>query len=275
MDRDAAISDLRKLLDSYLPDRPIKYGFRFIDALPEPLLLGKRLDPLPFTGLVIGVSEKAIFITSGMHQFEIVDRAQVTMTPPIGDYVEVAPYSRRNFDGTFVRILKLGEAMAIAETLPASKILSYDGNIELPIQAKHSDDLAGLILQLEMLPAPDGFRSIAHLLVDAGASDFELNDPDEHSKYRSSPSISFSVKTNKYHGRVQITYDRGRDYYIFELYNDGQIVEQITDVCWEDLADILADKVDDGEWRQIKITPIKLPVRCESPSMCDRPYICG
>ncbi|MBN0639495.1 GTPase, partial [Pseudomonas aeruginosa] len=93
---------------------------------------------------------------------------------------------------------------------------------KLPIAEPQCPELQELIHQLEQLPAPDGFRRITHLLVDAGARDITWVDPLPADIIRTPPAIGFTVATTKFQGRVTVLYERGLDLYAVELHRDGE-----------------------------------------------------
>nr|EKX0146394.1 GTPase [Pseudomonas aeruginosa] len=99
---------------------------------------------------------------------------------------------------------------------------------KLPIPTPQCMELGQLIEQLEEMPAPDRFRRITHMLVDAGARDFTWVDPTPSKIIETPPAISFTVSTAKFEGRVTILYDRGGDTYVVELHRqNGESVELV------------------------------------------------
>ena len=122
-------------------------------------------------------------------------------------------------------------------------------------------ELQQLIEQLETLPAPDGYRRITHLLVDAGACDFTWVDPLPKDIIATPPAISFNVVTAKFQGRVTVLYERGDDLYAVELHRDGELVERVDEVFFDDLGNTLERLIDDGSWRQIRVSTVQKPAR--------------
>ena len=110
-----------------------------------------------------------------------------------------------------------------------------------------------LVNQLEQLPAPDGFRRITHLLVDAGARDITWVDPLPADIIRTPPAIGFTVATMKFQGRVTVLYERGLDLYAVELHRDGELVERVDEVFFDTLGETLERLIDDGSWRRIRV----------------------
>jgi len=106
------------------------------------------------------------------------------------------------------------------------------------------------------MPAPDGFRRITHMLVDAGAHDFTWVDPKPSRIIETPPAISFSVSTSKFEGQVTILYDRGGDTYAVELSRDGELVDRHDEVYFDMLGEVLERLIDDGHWRLIDVSVI-------------------
>src|SRR3546814_13038287 len=111
------------------------------------------------------------------------------------------------------------------------------------------------------MPAPDGHRRIAHMLVDAQARDFELVDPTPADIIRTPPTVSFTVETGRFSGRVSIIYLRADDAYAVALHRDDEQVERRDDVYFDMLGQTLADLIDDGTWRRIRVQTLQQPVR--------------
>jgi len=106
------------------------------------------------------------------------------------------------------------------------------------------------------MPAPDGFRRITHMLVDAGARDFTWVDPKPSKIIETPPAIGFTVSTAKFAGRVTILYDRACDTYVVELHGDGGLVDRHDQVHFDTLGEVLTRLIDDGRWRLIDVSVI-------------------
>ena len=117
-------------------------------------------------------------------------------------------------------------------------------------------ELQDLVDQLEQLPAPDGFRRITHLLVDAGARDFTCVNPLPGDIIRTPPAIGFTVATAKFQGQVTVLYERGLDLYAVELRREGDLVERVDTLCFDSLGDTLERLIDDGSWRRIQVVTL-------------------
>jgi len=126
-------------------------------------------------------------------------------------------------------------------------------NLLLPLPAPRCPELAELIAQIENLPAPDGFRRIANLLVDAQARNFYCVDPAQDHIIDTPPAIGFDVDTGKFSGRVGVLYDRTLDLYVVELRHGGDLVAREEQVDFSALGGTLERLIDDGAWRRIRI----------------------
>src|SRR3546814_19904403 len=106
------------------------------------------------------------------------------------------------------------------------------------------------------MPAPDGFRRITHMLVDAGARDFTWVDPKPSKIIETPPAISFTTSTAKFKGRVTVLYDRGGDAYVVELHRDGELVDRYDEVYFDMLGAVLERLIAACRWRLIDVSVI-------------------
>ena len=67
--------------------------------------------------------------------------------------------------------------------------------------------------------------------------------------------------TAKFQGRVTVLYERGDDLYAVELHRDGELVERVDEVFFDDLGNTLERLIDDGSWRQIRVSTVQKPAR--------------
>lgn len=187
----------------------------------------------------------------------MLDRDLVTNDPDEGVNVHVEPYARRRFDG-----LRADTPEERTERRPDGTSYTIKTHVlgsapaKLPIPKPKCMELGQLIEQLEEMPAPDRFRRITHMLVDAGARDFSWVDPTPSKILETPPAISFTVSTEKFHGQVTILYDRGADTYVVELRHEGELIDRRDDVYFDDLGSVLGKLLDDGSWRRIAVSVI-------------------
>jgi hypothetical protein len=257
MDHEAIRAELPSLVIGHLPRNVRKFKFRIYDDKPPVSTLGFLVDPEPFEGTVIAITESAIIVKVDRAVFGVVDRRLASEIPRIGARVRVTPYARHHFDGTRVdapteerRHTSDGHAYAVRS------VILGGAATRLPVSKPRCSELAALIEQIERMPAPDGFRRIAHLLADAGARDFTCVDPDEAAIIKTPPAIRFAVGTSKFSGQVTILYERGPDLYAVELHRDGELVDRVDEVFFDDLGHTLEQLIDDGHWRRIWIETI-------------------
>ncbi len=254
MDYDAVRISLPRIVRPYLPRGVSKYEFRFVESIPDYSAVGIRLDPPPFCGRVIAVTQDAIVVKTDRNRFDVIDRSVATLVPDVGDRVEVTPYGRHHFDGSRVGSITDADGTQPDGLSGLSRLIIFGGSItHFPVVAKRSSYLSELIRQLEHLPAPDGFRTLAHLLVDAKATNFTVVDPEDNDAHAISPALHFSVTTEKFEGDVHLIYDYQKDYYVIELRKSSVIVDRVADICFDQIGDVLDEKIDDGRWRLIHI----------------------
>ena len=254
MDHQLIRQQLPKLVAGHVPSNARNFKFVIFDGEPKVSTLGFHIDPKPFEGKVVARTDEAIVVKAGRTQFMVLDRALVSEEPDEGAKVQVAPYARRRFDG--LRADTPEERTEYTSDGRPYKIQSLvlgSAPAKLPIPEPRCLELQQLIEQLETLPAPDGYRRITHMLVDAGASDFTWVDPLPKDIIKTPPTISFTVSTMKFQGRVSVLYERDLDVYAVELHRDGELVERVDEVYFDTLGETLERLIDDGAWRRIRV----------------------
>lgn len=280
LDKTTIKQSLSELIQPLVPKNCRRYHYRFCELLPQTNAWGFQIDPQPFKGKVTLIHNDFILIQEegSKNKFVIVDRAYLDNLPELGAKVEVIPYARRHFNGQRIdEPEKEVRTLADGTAYTVTKMLLGGTTTELPLPVPKEQiqcpELLALVEQLEQLPAPDGFRCISHLLVDAGAKDFTLNDPKASDIKKSPPSISFRVANAKFIGEVTIGYDRGADTYFIQIrptklispadcvaMEDSSLAKttanesmEITDVYFDELGLRLAELIDDGAWQVIKV----------------------
>ncbi|MDR0578699.1 MAG: GTPase [Candidatus Accumulibacter sp.] len=256
MDHAIIAAQLPALTQAFVPRNCRGFGYRIFDGRPKVSAMGFFVDPRPFEGKVVACTDAAIIVKNQgkRSEFSVLDRALVTLAPGEGAKVRVEPYVRRRFDGLRADTPK--EETRVDSDGRAYTIQTHvlgDASVRLPIPQPRCPELRQLIGQLEELPAPDGFRCITHLLVDAGARDFSWVDPEPEDLIATPPALSFSVSTEKFQGRVTVLYERGLDLYAVELSRDGELVERVDYLGFDALGKELERLIDDGNWRKIRV----------------------
>jgi len=264
MDTQAIRAQMPTLVCGHVPRNIRSFKFNIFDGQPKISTLGFHIDPKPFAGKVIATTDEAIVVKTGRAEFAVLDRALVTEVPDEGAKVQVEPYARRRFDGQRADTPEeQTEFTADGRPFTVKRFVLGSAPAKLPIAEPRCPELQDLVNQLEQLPAPDGFRRITHLLVDAGARDITCVDPQPDDIIRTPPAISFSVTTTRFQGRVTVLYERGLDLYAVELHRSGELVERVDEVFSDALGETLERLIDDGSWRRIRVQCLsgRKPVR--------------
>jgi len=265
MDKNAIRAQMPMLVAGHVPSNCRNFSMRIYDGEPVSSALGFHVDPQPFEGKVIVATDAAIVVKMGRATFAVLDRTLVTAVPEIGAKVHVEPYARRRFDGQRADTPEPStERTCDGVPYTVTTILLGDAPAKLPVPTPRCPELLELIGQIEKLPAPDRFRRLSHLLVDAGAKDFTWVDPLPHNIVNTPPAIGFTVDTAKFRGRVTVIYDRGFDYYSVVLAGtDGQSINRVDHIDFSSLGTVLEDLIDDGSWRRIRVqcTSARKPAR--------------
>lgn len=254
MNEQAIRAQLPALVSGHLPRNAQRFKFRLYSDQPQESMLGFKVDPKPFEGRVIATTEEAIVIKTGRTEFAVVDRQLASLVPEEGAKVSIRPYARRRFDGLRAdtpdeetRQLSDGTAYTVKTRILGS------APAKLPIPTPRCEYLQSLIDLLEQAPAPDGYRRITHLMVDAGARDITWVDPEPDDIFRTPPAINFTVSTGKFEGQVTFLYERGQDLYVIELRRNSELIERVSEVYFDEVGEVMERLIDDGSWRQIQV----------------------
>lgn len=262
MDHQAIRQQMPTLVAGHVPSNARSFQFNIFDGQPKETMLGFHIDPQPFEGKVVATTDDAIVVKISRTTFAVLDRTLVTEVPPEGARVEVSPYARRRFDGLRADTPEdVIEHRADGTQYALQRMILGAAPAKLPVAQPQCLELQQLIEQLEEMPAPDGHRRITHMLVDAQARDVTLVDPKPSDIIRTPPSVSFTVETAKFAGRVSVIYMRGADTYSVELQHNDERVERRDDVYFDMLGETLAELIDDGSWRCIQVRTVHKTAR--------------
>ncbi|MGE4593385.1 GTPase [Alcaligenes sp.] len=257
MDRSLIKSMMPSLVAGHVPRNVRSFKYRVFDDQPPSSTLGFAIDPQPFEGKVVAANDNVIVIKLKPSEFAVLDPKLVSNVPSEGTKVRVQPYARRRFDGLRADTPEvITEHTSDGVPYTVSRHILGSAPAKLPIPKPQCMELGQLIQQLEEMPAPDGFRRITHMLVDAGARDFTWVDPLPSKIIETPPAISFTVSTAKLEGQVTILYDRGDDTYVVELRRNGELCDRHDEVYFDMLGEVLERLIDDGRWRLIDVNVI-------------------
>jgi len=254
MDLDQLRASIPSLVASHLPRNARQYRYRTYDGLPQPSSYGLHLDPMPFQGTVIAKTDDALIVKTGRIAFAAIDRTLASVDPDPGTMIEAVPYARHDFAGNRIDAPDERHEEIDGHHFTVQTVRLGGRTVALPLPPPQCPELGDLIQQLETQLAPDGFRKIVHLLVDAGAHGFRSVDPAPEHIADVRPEIAFQVGTEKFVGEVAIFYDRSLDLYEVELRRGNLAVASVKHVDCTTLGKVLEDQIDDGRWRRIQIT---------------------
>lgn len=250
---------LKEVAATHTPRNTRSYKFRIYNGETTINAFGLQSDLSPVEGKLVEVSEDWVAIKIGRTEFFLCARELMDRVPEIGATVRVTPYARRQFDGTRldapkiethgthqVTIMKIGERVS---PIPIDK-----GSLK-------SQYLKDMIEQIEQLPAPDGVRTIAQMLIDAGAATEPVlfEDPEDCDVVSKPPTLEFRIASEKWNGYLQVIYDRAMDYYWVQLTEPAKakVEVDIKDVDFTSLGEVISSLVDDGIWRIAKVEILK------------------
>lgn len=255
LNRENVVSTLRKVIAAHVPRKSRVYNYTVLDGVPRDRnMLGIFPDPRPCEGKVVEILDDFFLVKIKRTAFCVVDKSLATAIPSVGDSVRITPYARRDFDGQHIDTLKKEiRTLLDSSQYSITSVMIGGTTTHLPLPEPKCPELAQLKEQIEMMPAPDGFRKVAHLLVDANAKDFSMVDPKPNNIIKTPPAIRCQVKTTRFEGELAIIYERGSDTYAIELSQADKPIERVDDVYFDELGQRLADLIDDELWLQIKV----------------------
>lgn len=262
VDREDARAWLKSVAHHHLSKTSRKYDFSVYDGLPNHnSTLGFQFDLQPQEGKVVDGNDDWLLLKVGRkNRFFVCAKALLEFVPDIGDTALITPYARKRFDG---KRLDAPVEETITRGFVAQVYKLGERVSKLPIEKDNirSAYLRDMIEQVEKLPSRDGIRTLGQVLIDAGAYEEPVlfTDPSDADLFKTPPMLQFRINTEKHKGLLNITYDRGIDYYVVQLTDDSgnNILKEVKNVCWEDLPSLIVNLVDDGKWRIAKVEVLK------------------
>ncbi|QIQ22143.1 hypothetical protein [Zophobihabitans entericus] len=271
LDKQRVKTELPLLIMFHLPLYQGHYDYKIIDDSPKTLV--KDFAPKPIQGVVVNkLLDGSLVIKTGERAFCLVEHTLLKNIPQIGDEVRFMPYTKRDFDGEFVIPKNTLLIEANGKFYQEKQMVDCSDKVYLPFSSYRSR-LRELKNKLEELRASDETRRIAHMLVDAHAQNFSLEERYNHSfakpfykkkKPYIPPSISFDVSTTKFEGRVVLYYQEKEQRFAVQLIKENNIFLDLalSSPDLDSIGFILEQLIDDGSWKKIKIEVLnkKIPL---------------
>lgn len=259
MNKNQAREYLRSVAGQYLPRTARNYKFSAYTGETSVNAWGMSVDPQPQEGKVVEVTDDWVLIKKKGSEFFVAARDMLEAIPAVGATVLVTPYARRGFDGRRIDAPK--EESRDGFRMQTFTIGVSESKLPLDVDALVCPELRDMIQQIEKLPA-DNVRTIAQVLIDAGAwqTAVTYQDPEPDDIIDKPPTLRFGIRSEKHQGFLEVRYDRGLDLYDVVLTGlEGQEVTKVDNVTGVDgqLAEVIVDLVDDGNWRLAKLEILK------------------
>lgn len=216
-------------------------------------VLGVAIAPPTLEGRLVHIGDSFAVLQEGADCFTVFDFCMLGLTaPPLNSRITLTPYRARDFDGVSLYELPAAER-------DGNKTLLGKRRCVPPVDPQ-SDYLKHLVDQLAHMPAPDGVRSIAESLVDAGArrSGVSIQEDPAEGLY----SITFTVSSGIFDGTLTIGYLPGKDLYWIKLAEKNEKPVVIEDVYFDMLGEIIDNAIDDARWMAADITVLEAGEAC-------------
>lgn len=238
---------------NHIPSNARNGKLRVICNAPGVNALGSAAHQSAVKGTVVDEDADWLLVKTGRTEFAAVYKVLLREPVPVGAKVTITPYRPRTFDGR-----ALGEPMQVEDggNFTVTRILIGESVSPLPVPQPQCQELKDLIYQIEHYPAGDyeDLRKVSHILVDANATDFSLVDPTDEMICDTPPAIRCAVRTKKFDGRIEISYQRGPDYFqLMGIPSNATAPTVVEHIAFNELGARLIDLIDDGEWRYAKV----------------------
>lgn len=241
--------NIEAVIDRHMPDKYTPYQYEIIDTDPLIDISKNRMfsDPEPFIGEVIDYNPQFMFIKVEPLVYRAVYILFATDIPEVGSKVKITPYARRHFNGertdSYLNSLKSEEEIRLAQWYRQDYAF-------LPIKNVTNPLIQSIIDGIEGMKAPDDFRTIAEMLVDANASNFEIVESGLDKNANVLPGIKFQVNSPKFTGELFISSNPDATYFNLQASQKGTIVINETSFWRRELGKRVASIIDDQSWRK-------------------------
>lgn len=261
MNEQLAVQRLRAIVHDFVPRSARRYTWRLVNGIELTSSTRQHVtDQMAFEGRVVDLTSAALIVQTERTRFFLVDPDILGAVPFLGDTVRIEPYGRRDFSGQRLDAPKVERVtLSSGEVIQSTIVRIGEWRTSLPIPKPKCQYLVDLVDQLETLRAPDNFRTVAQLLVDANATGFTLADPGEDAEnlFEPPPALAFNVSTRKFAGRVSIEYWAVPDLFAVNLHPESGTSFTVKDVDFTSVGEVLYCHIDDGQWRIAKVTKLK------------------
>ncbi|MDR5798933.1 MULTISPECIES: hypothetical protein [Caballeronia] len=251
---------LRTVIAKHLPTGVSHYnGFVYAGGLVTNAF-GGECDPQPQEGKVVDESAEWLLVKVATSSMFAIGKGLLEHVPEVGAVVRITPYARRRFDGTRLDVPAKKDAIAGTVT---NVFVICEARSELPVDkgSIRCPFLRDLVEQVEERVAPDGIRTIAQVLIDAGAVNLPvgMRDPSEEDEILAPPTLQFRINNTRFKGFLNIVLDRATDSFTVQLaeHDTWSVVKEERHVYFSSLAAVIVGLVDDGKWRFAKVDVLK------------------
>lgn len=258
--KNEAISWLQGNASPFLPKNSKSYKYSVIaSSIGVSTNFALNIDASPITGKVVECNEAFSVIKTGRNTFALVDPLVLRAPLVQGDEVLMTPYSRRRFDGARLSDplrIKLDTGESIMQTTFGASVS------ELPIKTKTKFG-ANLINTLERLSCHDGFRNVSNMLVDIGANNFHLVEPDQEDENDTRDmQLSFFCTNSMFSGRVTVGVDAALDLFYLEMHSiatsgEEVIKNNVRNISLVSISSVISNLLCDGQWKYAKVEVLK------------------
>jgi hypothetical protein len=225
---------------------------------------------LPCEGKVVDANDSFTLVKTGANSFCVVLSELLSLPVAIGDKVSLKFYKLRRFDGTAadgsedpstdgVRTISLTGAETLFPVKWEDRYLGINEKYAAAYRTIENRYLRDLIVQCEKMRVDGGLRRVVNILTDANPADLDFIDPPDAESGSTPPGLRLRVTTGRFAGTIEIYYDVADDYYGLKLLPSGGDAQPVvmTDICFDELGQVLLDTIDDGSWAKVDVTVLK------------------
>lgn len=236
---------------------------------------GQFVGIKPTEGKFIHSDGNLSLFKTGASEFLVVATNLITDTFALGDKVRLEFYNLLGFDGLAAD--GSDDPAEVSGGIRSTTFMLTGGTVHIPVKWEgryvhrrpsiyanwptiQNPYLIDMVGQLEGLKV-SGYRNLVSVLVDANGTIPTFVDPAEDKSCDEDknkwPSISTTLNSAKFKGVFTLRYDRALDTYEIVLAHQDGTTDVLENVHVMDLSTIVADRIDDGTWKDVKTTLLK------------------